>query len=134
MLRPQEFLHLCTAEVAIMDVCWAIRKKAWGQPVASRETSPSEASKLYWQDSSSRVRRHRKTFRLSLPAGAVTETSCPIGSRVLGANMLTRKILCSSLFLVACRRVTITSLLASKLSWPVAAKSYSPSNIIRSEE
>jgi hypothetical protein len=32
--------------------------------------------------------------------------------------------------LVACRRVTITSLLASKLSWPVAAKSYSPSNSI----
>src|ERR1039458_7851974 len=33
--------------------------------------------------------------------------------------------------LVACRRVTITSLLASKLSWPVAAKSYSPSNSIQ---
>ena len=32
--------------------------------------------------------------------------------------------------LVACRRVTITRLLASKLSWPVAAKSYSPSNSI----
>jgi hypothetical protein len=32
--------------------------------------------------------------------------------------------------LVACRRVTITRPLASKLSWPVAAKSYSPSNSI----
>jgi len=31
-------------------------------------------------------------------------------------------------FLVACRRVTITRLLASKLSWLLAAKSYSPSN------
>jgi PAS domain S-box-containing protein len=30
--------------------------------------------------------------------------------------------------LVACRRVTITRLLASKLSWPLAAKSCSPSN------
>ena len=30
--------------------------------------------------------------------------------------------------LVACRRVTITRLLASKLSWPLAAKSYSRSN------
>jgi len=32
--------------------------------------------------------------------------------------------------LVACRRVTITRALASKLSWPVAAKSCSPSNSI----
>ena len=32
--------------------------------------------------------------------------------------------------LVACRRVTITRPLASKLSWPVAAKSCSPSNSI----
>ena len=32
--------------------------------------------------------------------------------------------------LVACRRVTITRLLASKLSWPLAAKSCSPSNSI----
>ena len=32
--------------------------------------------------------------------------------------------------LVACRGVTITSLLASKLSWPVTAKSCSPSNSI----
>ena len=32
--------------------------------------------------------------------------------------------------LVACRRVTITIALASKLSWPVAAKSCSPSNSI----
>jgi isoquinoline 1-oxidoreductase len=30
--------------------------------------------------------------------------------------------------LVACRRVTITRLLASKLSWPLAVKSYSPNN------
>jgi hypothetical protein len=30
--------------------------------------------------------------------------------------------------LVDCRRVTITRLLASKLSWPLAAKSYSPSH------
>ena len=32
--------------------------------------------------------------------------------------------------LVACRRVTITRLLASKLSWPLAARSCSPSNSI----
>ena len=32
--------------------------------------------------------------------------------------------------LVACRRVTSTSLLASKLSWPVTVKSYSLSNNI----
>ena len=32
--------------------------------------------------------------------------------------------------LVACRRVTITRALASKLSWPMAAKSCSPSNSI----
>jgi DNA-binding NarL/FixJ family response regulator len=32
--------------------------------------------------------------------------------------------------LVACRRVTITRLLASKLSWPLAAKFCSPSNSI----
>jgi phospholipase C len=35
-----------------------------------------------------------------------------------------------NLFLVACRRVTITRLLASKLSWPLAAKFCSPSNSI----
>src|ERR1035441_10940507 len=46
------------------------------------------------------------------------------------------KISLVNLFLVACRRVTITRLLASKLSWLLAAKSCSPSNSIpiRSEE
>jgi hypothetical protein len=35
---------------------------------------------------------------------------------------------CTTELLVACRRVTITRLLASKLSWLLAAKSCSPSN------
>src|ERR1035438_1445216 len=37
---------------------------------------------------------------------------------------------CRKHCLVACRKVTITRLLASKLSWPLAAKSCSPSNSI----
>ena len=40
------------------------------------------------------------------------------------------KYFIQSVNLVACRRVTITRLLASKLSWPVAAKSCSPSSSI----
>jgi len=58
--------------------------------------------------------RHATTFAEGLRAG---------GFDVLNDVVLNQ-------VLVACRKVTITRLLASKLSWPLAAKSCSPSNSI----
>src|ERR1019366_6829177 len=74
--------------------------------------------------------RHNHVKSSYIPAEPVRQLRDLTRRRVQLTQDATRERNRVQKLLVACRRVTITSLLASKLSWPVAAKSYSPSNSI----